>query len=250
MSPAEQLLQELGVTDPHEIDLEPIAWHCGARVVYRPLVGCEAQIIGYGANAVIVVDERGHPKRKRFSIAHELGHWHHHRGQSSVCRTTDIEDYSDQGFADERTANKYASDLLLPTYLFGPRARALKEITIDAAAKVAEEFNTSLTAVAMRLLDLRRELSVLVCHSTAGRKWFKRAQNVPECWFPRRELDPRSKAMDVLFGTETKSRRSIVNASFWFCGRDAQKVDVFEEIVRVSSSEVLAVLVFKELPGR
>lgn len=46
LSPAEQLLQDLGVTEPKEIDLEAIAFHVNARIRYRPLDGCEACIVG------------------------------------------------------------------------------------------------------------------------------------------------------------------------------------------------------------
>lgn len=82
LSPAERLLQQLGVTEPDEIDLEAIAYYVNARVRYRPLDGCEARIIGKGDQAIITVNTNSGYRRKRFSIAHELGHWHHHRGKS------------------------------------------------------------------------------------------------------------------------------------------------------------------------
>ena len=81
LAPAEQLLQTLGVTDPRDIDLEAIAFDQGAVVKYRPLDGCEARIIGYGDRAMITVDNRRRPSRVRFSTAHEIGHWHRHRGR-------------------------------------------------------------------------------------------------------------------------------------------------------------------------
>ena len=84
LTPAERLLQELGITEPNEIELDAIAHHVGACVRYRPLQGCEARIIGTGDRAIITVKSDSHPRRKRFSIAHELGHWYHHRGQFGV----------------------------------------------------------------------------------------------------------------------------------------------------------------------
>ena len=112
LTPAEQLLQELGVTEPDEIDLEAIAFHAGARVRYRPLDGCEARIIGRGNAAIITVNAKSPYRRRRFSIAHELGHWHHHRGQSLVCR---VEEYRPHhALSSERVADAYAADLLMP----------------------------------------------------------------------------------------------------------------------------------------
>ena len=89
LSAAERLLQDLGVTEPGEIDLEAIAYHLNATVQYRPLDGCEARIVGHGHRAIITVNARSSPRRNRFSIAHELGHWHHHKGKRLVCRADD-----------------------------------------------------------------------------------------------------------------------------------------------------------------
>jgi Zn-dependent peptidase ImmA (M78 family) len=72
LTAAEQVLADLGITDPSEIDLEAIAWTLGARVRYRPLESCEARIVGNGDRAIITVNNRSHPRRQRFSIAHEL----------------------------------------------------------------------------------------------------------------------------------------------------------------------------------
>lgn len=69
-----------------EIDLEAIAFHLGARVRYRKLEGCEARIIGCIDAAIITIDEDCSYRRKRFSLAHEIGHWTHHKGQTLVCR--------------------------------------------------------------------------------------------------------------------------------------------------------------------
>ena len=59
------LLYELGITEPHEIDVEAIAYHCGAIVNYRHLDGCSARIIGYGDRAAISVDANS-IRRRRF----------------------------------------------------------------------------------------------------------------------------------------------------------------------------------------
>jgi hypothetical protein len=107
VTPAERLLQELGVTEPSEIDLEAIAFHLGARVRYRPLDGCEARIIGSNDVAVITVNERSSYPRKRFSIAHELGHWCHHRGKALVCRAEEFRPRDPT--SPERIADAYAA---------------------------------------------------------------------------------------------------------------------------------------------
>lgn len=83
LTPAERLLQELGVTEPKDIDLEAIAHYMGARIKYRPLDGCDARIVGVGDKAIIAVNTRNSPQRKRFSMRMslvigstiEVSHW-------------------------------------------------------------------------------------------------------------------------------------------------------------------------------
>ncbi len=92
---AERILKSLGIEAPGEIDLEAIAWTRSAVVDYRPLDRCEATIVGSKKKAVIAVNSRSPLERRRFSLAHELGHWHHHKagcssavdGTSATSRT-------------------------------------------------------------------------------------------------------------------------------------------------------------------
>src|SRR5689334_25329003 len=92
-SPTDMVLHELGITRPQDIDLEVIAWHLGAKVKYRPLHSCEARIVGKNDRAIITVDNRKLPERQRYSVGHELGHWHHHRGRCLICRSDEIGNY-------------------------------------------------------------------------------------------------------------------------------------------------------------
>ena len=106
LTAAERILQSLGVTDPQEIDLEAIAWTQGVVVNYRPLDGCEARIIGSSRKAVISINSRSPERRRRFSLAHELGHWHHHRGRVLFCGKDDIGNFANDAL-ESRTARRH-----------------------------------------------------------------------------------------------------------------------------------------------
>ena len=71
----EQVLAKLGISEPGDLDIEAIAYYCGATILYESLTGCEATILGNGKKAIITVNQDGHPGRRRFSAGHELGHW-------------------------------------------------------------------------------------------------------------------------------------------------------------------------------
>ena len=58
--PAVNLLEELGITEPEEIDIEAIAQHCEATVTYGQLTGSEARIVGTDSGAI----HHGQPKHE------------------------------------------------------------------------------------------------------------------------------------------------------------------------------------------
>jgi hypothetical protein len=243
---AERLLQELGITEPDEIDLDAVAFHVGARVRYRPLEGCEARIIGAGDQAIITVKADSHPRRKRFSIAHELGHWHHHRGHCLVCR---VEEMRRPGGAlsPERVADGFAADLLMPAYLFKPLARQHAKLTFKAVNALAEAFKTSQTATAIRLVESNHTPALLVCHGPKGRKWFTRSLRVPQRWFPQDSLDAESFAFGVLFGRKPDDPiPRKIGADAWFDRRDADRFEVHEQTCRTGPDEVLTLILVSD----
>jgi hypothetical protein len=245
LTQAECLLQELGVTEPGEIDLEAIAYHVNARVRYRPLDGCEARIVGSGNKAIITVNANSIPRRKRFSIAHELGHWRNHRGQCLVCRA---DDYSPtHALEPERVANTYAADLLMPNYMFQPIARQYAKLNFKTVNALSEIFETSKTATGFRLITSDHSPALLVCHGRNGRKWFVRSPSVPSKWFPQNDLDADSFAMSVLFGNgaEDPSPRKI-GADAWFDRRDAERFEVHEQTIRIGPDEILTLVLISD----
>ena len=245
MTPAEALLHDLGVTEPDEIDLEAIAFHVGARVRYRMLCGCEAHIIGCNGAAVITIKNDSSGRRKRFSIAHELGHWRFHRGQTLVCR---VDEYRPRdALSPEKVADTYAADLLMPRYLFQRQARALGKLNFDTIDKLGHTFKTSLTATAIRLIDLDHTPAFVICHGQAGRKWFARAPSVPGHWFPRKDLDAESFAFGVQFGDRSdNSGLRKIGADAWFDHYDADRFVVREQTVRIGREETISLVVIDD----
>lgn len=247
LTPAEVLLKNLGVTEPEEIDLEAIAWTLGIKIRYCPLDSCEARILGNGDNAIITVNSRSLFARQRFSIAHELGHWHHHRGRLLICRSEDIGNSGNKQSPIERDADRYAANLVMPHYLFDPVSRSFANLTFETVRQVAEIFTTSLTATAIRLVERSHFCAFLMCHGVNGRKWFVRSKDVPERWFPRNDLDPESHAFDVLFKEQVKNGRAkTVGAQAWFNRREAERYEVTEETIRTGPDEILSLILLED----
>ena len=245
LTAAGNLLKELGVTSAAEIDIEAIAYYTGAIVRYRPLQGCEARIVGTADHAVITVNSRTIPTRRRFSVAHELGHWQYHRGRSLICFSDDF-DNPKRATDAERVANGYAADLLMPRFLFGPISNQIGEVSFQAVHTLAAEFGTSVTATAIRLVEHGPEVAMLVCNTLHGRRWFHRSHHIPEKWFPRDRMDRNDLAIQVLSGKIKQSGRALVRAECWFDRWDAEGYELYEETYRITENEILTFLVFED----
>lgn len=249
-SPAEALLQKYGITDPQEIDLEVLAFAAGARVKYRQMKACEARITGIGDKAVITIDDRYGARRARFSLAHEMGHWHHHRNQRLYCSKDDIGKVNGIASGKERQADRYAADLMMPRYLFEPLQRAFATPSFASVDALAKEFSSSRKAAALRYIDLDSDISMLVCYGPEGRKWYHSSSSWPETWIPKKEHDPDTDVLDLLFGKKKERKnRTIEPASAFFARYDAERYEVYaHSVVSGSSStrssrEVLTLLI-------
>jgi Zn-dependent peptidase ImmA (M78 family) len=238
------MLMALGIERPDQIDLEAIAWESGAVVKYRPLDRCEAMIVGAQRRAIITVNSRAIPARQRFSLAHEIGHWHHHRGQILFCGTADISNPAHSPLDPENQADQFASDLLLPDFMFRPRMMKIKRLVLSAVREIAEEFNVSLTAMLLKLAESNHFPIVIVCHNKQRRRWFRAATMVPGWWFPKDDLDAESIAFEMLFGGAAEiSYARKIGAEAWFEFRGVERYEIQEQSFLLPNDEVLTMLI-------
>lgn len=244
MSAAETLLQEFGISDPAEIDLEAIADLMGVTVRVIPLDGCEARITGNGDTAIVAVNSRSSVERQRFSIGHELGHWHFHRHRMLMCQASDIGGHSSKAKQAEQAADRFAADLLMPRYLFQPAMQQQDKINFKTIRALAQQFGASITATAIRCVESRNVSAILVCHTANGRQWFRRSPGVPDRWFPQDTLDADSPAFDVMFnkGADDLLPQRIP-ADAWFDRTEAQYYEIREQSVRIGFGQILTLLI-------
>lgn len=241
------LLQELGIANPQEIEIETVAQHCGATIVYELLEGCAGRIIGNRDRAIITVNRSARLEQQRFTAAHELGHWIWHRGKVALICDHDQLTREWTGNNKEVAANRYAAELLMPAYLFQPMA-AGKPITFDTVRSLAKLFQTSLTATAVRLVELATNPCMAV-YSTRDR----RTQFIPsagmkaaEQW-PRRTLRPETGAHGLLHRDDEPCGPVTLPASVWFGGKEAKMAQVTEDSILVTTHLVLTLLSWQAL---
>jgi IrrE N-terminal-like domain len=241
-TPPEEILSTLGITEPDDIDIEAIAWECGATILYEPLTGCEANIIGSGDKAIITVNSKTIPARKRFSSGHELGHWMRDRGQSAFgCSKNQL--YSSwTGNNPETRANCFASDLLLPIIMFVPLAKD-RPITLETVAYLAGVFRMSRTATAMRLVNHGSFPCMLIHYEGGRRKWFiTSGSEIHGSLFPADRPQPHSLAAGLIANTFENDKSGDVRADHWFDRDRSEKYYLRESSFKTGSDSVTALL--------
>lgn len=228
--PAEQLLIDLGITEPEEIDLEVIAYIVGASVNFRSLAHGDARIVGLGERAIITIDADASLVRQRFSVAHELGHWHHHRGQRLICQDADPTEPAATAGA-EREADRYAASLLMPRFMVGQVVADLP-MTMALVDEVADRFRVSTMAAILRLTDFHTDAFAIVVEEPGGRRWFRRSIGLDPRWF-------------VWTAGPAHARPSEIcpcRATDWFRGPDLVERHVSIETRRSADGQVIRLI--------
>jgi hypothetical protein len=242
-SAAERLLKQFGILSVEDIDLDAIAWRLGAAVKYRHMDAADGTIVGSPKRAVISINKSIIPTRQRFTLAHEIGHWHHHRGRVLFCNATDIGGFSGGPLDPECQADAFASDLVLPRYLVQPKILEIKRPTLAFAREIADEFRASMTATLIKILNENRFPILLICHRKDRRRWFKRADLVPQWWFPREDLDAQTFAFEILHNRRAEDASPRKNgAGAWFEFKNVDRYEIFEQSFALPNDEVLTML--------
>jgi len=240
-----EILNDLGITEPGDIDIEAIAEDCGATIRYKPLSGCAARIMGYKDRAIITIDRDTKRPRQRFSAGHELGHWMRDRGQASFqCKNENfIREWSAEN--PEKRANRFASDLLLPPKMFRVRLHRMP-VTFDTVRQLAEIFCTSVTATAIRLVEYGELPAMLVYNGPRKREWFFTSGEVRNKIFPEERPEKGSIAEALLRGDRSDMTPREVRSDTWFTHRNAAGHWVHEDSISVSDGSVLSLLWWKD----
>lgn len=159
------ILNELNIKNPSEINLEDICNYYGINLELKRL---ENNIAGFyvvkNNLPYIVCNSTDGNKRKRFTIAHELGHHFLHKdtplfvnkkgGISNQIFHRDEKSQTGE-VRKEREANAFAASLLMPQSLIEKEINNIGNIDMDVLIdSMAKRFNVSSQAMTFRLANL------------------------------------------------------------------------------------------------
>ncbi|WP_406364409.1 ImmA/IrrE family metallo-endopeptidase [Streptomyces sp. NBC_00645] len=157
---ARALLAEFGI-DEAPIDPVQLAEKLGVLIVPQEMPDdVSGMLLRRGDEQIIGVNQKHHENRRRFTVAHELGHLRLHRGRPLILDTDTRVNFRDTVSSmatdrEEMEANRFAAALLAPEPMV---RRAAREADFRTAQELvhlmAERFRMSDMAMNYRLINL------------------------------------------------------------------------------------------------
>jgi IrrE N-terminal-like domain len=135
---------------------ERLAQHLSVEIRESPMDGCDGWCLTVGQSTIIRLNSTLSATRKRFTLAHELGHLI--LGVPALVGES-FEDMLGSDSAEERRVNDLASELLIPTDVI---KSTIPDLPVVAAAlrRLAKKANVSELAAAIRVCNLAKEIGL------------------------------------------------------------------------------------------
>lgn len=223
---ARALLNEYGIARIEDIRLEDIAFDRGLIVREKIIQAAEGRLVRSSSRGIITVNtaiqEAG---KKRFVIAHELGHAEMHRDDHySSCSEADFVDW--HGHRPEETeANVFAAELLMPASILTDVSRG-KAACMETIEFLKDQFDVTLTSAALRYVE--RDLApCAVVYSQDGRvKWYRCSESFPYTYIRLgRRVDGYSGAGEYFNGQRHTTEPEMTPCNAWFDDRSLESGD-------------------------
>ena len=135
----------------------------------------------------------------------------------------------------------------MPSFILDPFVRGRRFLNFELVHEISELFRVSLSSAAIRLIRTNNWPCILINHSEGKRNWFARSKLIPERWFPRDNLAPRSAAFDASVG-ELAGLNAIQHApaDAWFTIQEAKKYEVIEQTEISYQNQLLTILTIND----
>jgi len=241
---ANTIIQNLRIRYPSEINISEIAMERGAYVRERDIDGAEAWLVRKGSRAIITINSKIYEQgRKRFAIAHELGHFEmHHDSQLVICSDEDMYVWN-LSKSQEIEANEFASCILMPEIIFSHYVK--KEApNMDRVSELSSEFGTTLTATAIRYIQLSLEPCAVAVSKNCTLKWYKKSDSFGFHLKVGEKLSQDTYAFDFFDGSELPMCPRKVPAYAWVAGDIDRDGEIIEHSIALKSYDVVLSLLW------
>lgn len=247
---ARLLREHSGIGESCPADLEHILEWSGVEFAEVPVKGfLGLHMCVNGQHGIMIKEGQSHGQR-RFTIAHELGHFaipHHANAGLRHCLEEDLTGV--RVHADiEREANEFAAELLMPRKAFLrdiefalPSFAAIKELAAPT------RYDVSITACALRWIALADQGCALICAEGGRIKWKFGGKRFRYALPPTGSVVPVESGVAALLRGETVSDNlELVPNWAWLEPREATR-EVYETTFHIPSlDQVLSIIVVGE----
>lgn len=154
--------------------------------------------------------------RRRFTIAHELGHFLITSHVNNYeCSSYDTNNYLDTTKPQEIEANKFAAELLMPEYYFKKEIQ-MRDPSYDLFQLLTDKFGSSLTSTLIRYKDFTDESIAIVKSENAVIQWVLKSEEFKYFIESDVELSPDSYAIEYFQGNDLPKEFDEVEQDTWF----------------------------------
>lgn len=216
---AKEIISKYDVNSPSKLELEAIANAENLIIEEEDMKGKLGKIIyeeGYGL--IKINSGIQEPGQKRFTLAHELGHYCNDpefKMKMLSCGISDISSFKSPKII-ENEANEFAEELLMHRPWFN-KFIIERKVEMKLITDIAKYFNVSLTAAALRYAKIGK-YPIAIIMSEAGKvKWSSINEYFPYKWIPKGyKLREESSAYDYFASNEVQNCADLVPVHTWF----------------------------------
>ena len=214
------LIEQLKI-DSLPIDPFSIAESLNISVVETNAKGYEGLLIKVSENTQIIISNKiTNYGRKKFTLAHELGHYSipSHTKDSFECTADFFSPFKINPLIEDE-ANQFASELLLPEKFLKPILHTCKP-DFESMNELAEDCEASLTATSIKFVDLTEDCCALIATSNNKIRWFRKSTSFPYYIEQGSQITAGTlTASYSLNGVLKEPCKEKIHASYWFNGK-------------------------------
>jgi Zn-dependent peptidase ImmA (M78 family) len=180
---AKRIITECGLDDVkylRELDLKILIQSRGAFYEEAALVGKDGRIVSHGGKSIITINSNildlG---KKRFTAAHELGHFELHKDLAvSADSLFDLCNWYQSG-PHEKEANEFAAELLMPSKMFQEFCTNQK-LKPQLLVSLSDAFVVSRTAAILKFVKAGSHPVTVICSQNNKVKWWKMSKTMED----------------------------------------------------------------------
>jgi Zn-dependent peptidase ImmA (M78 family) len=204
----------------------------------------------------ILVNMNSPPRRRRFTVGHELCHFlaptHKPTGDQFLCSADDMylsfARKEDPAVRMEVEANRFSARILMPEPHFRRDLRLRKGVEIEHILSLAEKYDTSKEATARRYVDVQDEPCAIVVSHNGHILRFYRHEDFPFIDIERGDPVPNgSLTAKIHLTVGVPSNSEEMEGGLWLSGyRDHRIPMIYEQVLPQSDGYRLTLLSLAE----